>query len=240
MNASTRDRILRFQNIEITEYHIYSRIADTLSDSDNRSILKQIADEEKRHYSEWKKVTGREVKPSHAKIWFFGLLNRVFGYTFTTKLMERGEEDAQDNYRAIEHEISFASRIAEEEDDHEEKLINMLDEERLYYIGSIVLGLKDALEELTGALAGLTLALQNTRLIALTGLITGIAATFSMAASEYLSTKAEESGKHPVKASVYTGLAYILTVILLILPYLLFSHYYPGFCVNRIQQKLSL
>jgi VIT1/CCC1 family predicted Fe2+/Mn2+ transporter len=226
MNASTRDLILRFQKNEITEHHIYSRIANTLSDSDNRSILKQIANEEKRHYSEWKEVTGQKVKPNRIKIWFYGLLNRLFGYTFTIKLLERGEEDAQDNYRAIEHEVSFASRIAEEEDDHEAKLINMLDEERLHYIGSIVLGLNDALVELTGALAGLTLALQNTQLIALTGLITGIAAAFSMAASEYLSTKAEESEKHPVKASIYTGMAYIFTVFLLILPYLLFSHYY--------------
>ena len=46
----------------------------------------------------------------------------------------------------------------------------MLDEERLRYIGSVVLGLNDALIELTGALAGLTLALQNTQLNLLLGL----------------------------------------------------------------------
>jgi VIT1/CCC1 family predicted Fe2+/Mn2+ transporter len=70
------------------------------------------------------------------------------------------------------------------------------------------------------------LALQNTKLIALSGLITGIAAAMSMAASEYLSTRSEKTGKHPVRAAVYTGIAYILTVVLLILPYLLFENYY--------------
>jgi VIT1/CCC1 family predicted Fe2+/Mn2+ transporter len=80
--------------------------------------------------------------------------------------------------------------------------------------------------ELTGALAGFTLALQNTKLIALTGLITGIAAAMSMAASEYLSTRSEETTKQPGRAAVYTGIAYILTVALLILPYLLFQNYY--------------
>ena len=48
-----------------------------------------------------------------------------------------------------------------------------------------------------------------------------------MAASEYLSTKTEGSGKqHPVKAALYTGTTYVLTVLLLIVPYLLLSNYY--------------
>ncbi|MDD5195888.1 MAG: rubrerythrin family protein, partial [Candidatus Omnitrophica bacterium] len=50
---------------------------------------------------------------------------------------------------------------------------------------------------------------------------TGIAASLSMAASEFLSTKSEGEGKSPIKASVYTGIAYVLTVTILILPYLL-------------------
>jgi VIT1/CCC1 family predicted Fe2+/Mn2+ transporter len=101
----------------------------------------------------------------------------------------------------------------------------MIDEERLQYAGSIVLGLNDALVELTGALAGLSLALQNTKLIAMAGLITGIAASFSMAASDYLSKKADDTQKNPLRSATYTGSAYILTVTLLILPYFLFSNY---------------
>ena len=47
----------------------------------------------------------------------------------------------------------------------------------------MVLGLNDALVELTGTIAGLTFVLTNTTLIAMAGIITGIAATLSMAAS---------------------------------------------------------
>ena len=90
----------------------------------------------------------------------------------------------------------------------------------------LVLGLNDALAELTGVLAGLTLALQDTKLIALTGSITGIAAALSMATSEYLSTKSEETVKNPPRASIYTGVAYLVTVLLLILPYLVIKNYY--------------
>jgi VIT1/CCC1 family predicted Fe2+/Mn2+ transporter len=139
--------------------------------------------------------------------------------------MEQGEAAVQKDYAAVSNAIPEAKKFQHEEDVHEEQLINMLDEERLRYAGSVVLGLNDALVELTGALAGLTLALQNEKLIALSGLITGIAASMSMAASEYLSTRSEDTGKHPVRAALYTGIAYIITVALLVLPYLLIGNY---------------
>jgi VIT1/CCC1 family predicted Fe2+/Mn2+ transporter len=140
--------------------------------------------------------------------------------------MEKGEERAQQNYEQVIEIIPESEPIFMEEQQHEAELLEMLDEERLRYIGSIVLGLNDALVELTGALAGLTLALQNTSLIAMTGLITGLAAALSMGASEYLSTKSEESTQNPIRASLYTGGAYVITVVILILPYLIFANYY--------------
>ena len=140
--------------------------------------------------------------------------------------MEKGEENAQDNYEQLRSTIQQAEAIIRDENDHENALIGLLDEERLRYMGSIVLGLNDALVELTGALAGFTFALQDTKLIALTGSITGIAAALSMGASEYLSTKSEETAKSPMKASLYTGGAYIVTVLLLILPYLILENFY--------------
>jgi VIT1/CCC1 family predicted Fe2+/Mn2+ transporter len=146
--------------------------------------------------------------------------------------MELGEETAQGNYETVAKEIPEAAKYQHEENVHEEQLINMLDEERLQYAGSVVLGLNDALVELTGALAGLTLALQNVKLIALSGLITGIAASLSMAASEYLSTRSEATNKHPVRAAIYTGIAYIFTVTLLVLPYLLFENFYLDLAIT--------
>jgi VIT1/CCC1 family predicted Fe2+/Mn2+ transporter len=87
-----------------------------------------------------------------------------------------------------------------------------------------VLGLNDALVELTGAIAGLTLALQSTSLVAVAALVTGISAALSMGGSEYLSTKTEESEtKDPFRASVYTGFAYFIAVIILVLPYFVLS-----------------
>lgn len=93
----------------------------------------------------------------------------------------------------------------------------------LPYCSSIALGLNDALVEFTGALAGFSFALETTRLVALTGAISGIAAALSMAASEYLSIRADPTPrKCPRRAALCTGASYLLTVTLLILPYLIF------------------
>ena len=141
------------------------------------------------------------------------------------KLMEKGEEQAQVNYLEISEYIPEAEQIAKDEGKHENELVDLLDEEKLNYVGSIVLGLNDALVELTGSLAGLSFALQKTNLIAAVGIITGIAASLSMGASEYLSTKAEGNTETALKSSLYTGTAYIVTVLLLILPYFIFKNY---------------
>ena len=187
LTEDVRKKIIQFQRTEITEYHIYKRLAKRIKSPENAQILDQIAEDELRHYEGWKKYSNEEVKPRWLHVWFYTIVSLLFGFTFGVKLMEQGEEAAQGNYMEVANEIPEAAKYQQEETVHEEKLIAMLDEERLQYAGSVVLGLNDALVELTGALAGLTLALQNVKLIALSGLITGIAASLSMAASEYLS-----------------------------------------------------
>jgi VIT1/CCC1 family predicted Fe2+/Mn2+ transporter len=226
LSADTKRQLLDYQRNEITEHQIYHRLARIQKSPENRRILERIAEDEKRHYEQWKRYTGEEAQVDWTKVRIFYWITRLVGLTFGTKLMERGEVEAQRSYADLPAEIDQVTIIAKEENEHENALLGMLDEERLHYIGSVVLGLNDALVELTGSLAGLTLALQNTRLIALTGCITGIAAALSMAASEYLSTKTEAATQQPLKAAFYTGTTYVMTVILLIVPYLVLSNYY--------------
>lgn len=225
MDERVRAILRKHQLSEITEHHIYLQLAARQRDANNRDVLERIAADEKRHAELWQRHTGEMIAPDWDKVRRHVWICRLLGLTFGAKLMERGEDRAQQAYGELPASIGEAEAIRHDEAAHEQALLNMIDEERLRYVGSIVLGLNDALVELTGALAGLTLALRNTRLIAMTGCITGIAAAFSMAASEYLSTKTEGEQKHPVKAAVYTGVAYILTVVLLILPYLLLPNY---------------
>jgi VIT1/CCC1 family predicted Fe2+/Mn2+ transporter len=223
-NSDLIDKLLFVQKNEITEFYVYSYLARIIKEKNNSEILKKIANDELAHYNYWKKYTEKEVKPNKFKVYFYNLMARVLGITFSIKLMEKGEQKAEKFYSSIIEQIPEAEKILAEENSHENFLIDMLDEEKLKYAGSIVLGLNDALIELTGALAGLTFAIQKTSIIALAGLITGIAASFSMAASNYLSEKAEGGNKNYIKSAIYTGLAYIVTVILLVLPYLLLNN----------------
>jgi VIT1/CCC1 family predicted Fe2+/Mn2+ transporter len=214
--------VLKMQQNELTESVIYEKIARFAKGNENRETLLRLAREERAHYEIWKKYTGVEMKPEKAKVLKFTLIARILGFTFAVKLMERGEGNAQEEYALLVSEVEESVAIRAQEEEHEQALLGMLDEERLQYVGSMVLGLSDALVELAGSLAGFTFALQNTRLVALSGLIVGISATFSMASSEFLSAKSE-GRKDAFKSCAYTGVAYLLTVVFLILPYLLFG-----------------
>lgn len=217
--------LLQFQKQEITGSIIYEQLAKRQKDEHNRNLLNRIAIDERGHYTVYKKLTGKDVSPNRWQVFIYNIISCFLGPTFTVKLMENNEADDQILYSQLAH-LTELPAIIKDEENHERELIEMINEERLHYMGSVVLGLNDALVELTGALAGLTFALQNPNLIALTGLITGIAAAFSMAASEYLSTKSENTDRHAAKASIYTGIAYIFTVGFLILPYLLLGNVY--------------
>jgi len=226
ITQTQHEQLRILQQEEINGYHTYDRLSKIVKDTSNSKVLKRIAGEELKHYKIWKKYTQQDIAPSKWKIRFFFWLSKLFGLTFGIRLMELGEEKVQVEYESLLKAIPEAADVLADEEKHEDELLDMLDEQSLQYAGSVVLGLNDALVELTGALAGLTFAFQNTRLIALAGLITGISASFSMAASEYLSTKSDESEQNPVRSAIYTGIAYIFTVIMLILPYLLTTNYY--------------
>ena len=226
LNEQLLNVVKSMQKAEITGYHSYQMIAKKVKDQHNKSLILKMAGEEMKHYHIWKSYTKMDIKPDRLQLLIYSISNFVFGFTFTLKIMEKLEDKANAQYEKYSADLPEAKHISEEEEAHEKELIAMLDEERLQYVGSMVLGLNDALVELTGTLAGLSLALQNTKLIALSGLVTGISATLSMMSSEYLSSRSE-GAEHPFKAATYTGIMYIAAVILLVLPYLLFDsqHY---------------
>ena len=221
ISAAALAVIKRMQQNELTESVIYEKIATFAKGAENKETLLRLAREEKAHYEIWKKYSGVEMKPEKCKVLKYTLIARILGFTFAVKLMEKGEANAQIEYELLAKEVAESASIRAQEEEHEATLLGMLDEERLQYVGSMVLGLNDALVELTGSLAGFAFALQNTRLIALSGLIVGISATFSMASSEFLAARSE-GRTDALKSCSYTGIAYLLTVIALIAPYLIF------------------
>lgn len=213
-----KDRIIlvKMQRAEMTEYTVYTKLAKM--DKENSEVLSKIAKDELMHYKKLKNLTQIDVAPSWWGVIFHLFLAKLLGITFALKLMERNEEKAQGSYKGLEQ-----TELLSDEEEHEKMLLKLIDEERIEYIGSMVLGLNDALVELTGALAGLTLAIENSKIVALSGIITGLAAALSMSASDYLSRKSEGGNKKPLRSALYTGIAYLLTVLFLVFPYMVLN-----------------
>ena len=86
------------------------------------------------------------------------------------------------------------------------------------YVGDMVLGMHDALVSLTGLIAGLAFSMAERRMIILSSIIASVAASLSMAASNYLACR---TVNHPaaIKSGLYTGTAYLATCVLLIMPF---------------------
>ena len=223
ISPEIRQQLIYAQREEITEYHIYTKLAEQTKDAENQKVLKQIAADELKHYKIWSAYTNKEVSPSQWEISKYYWISKIFGLTFGLKLMEKGEKKAQVNYALIATQVPEALEVSEDENKHEKELLGLIQEEHLKYMGSIVLGLNDALVEILGTLAGLTFALQNTKLVALAGIITGIAGALSMASSEYLSNKADVKNDLAIKSAVFTGIAYVIAVVFLVAPFLIFT-----------------
>ncbi|SMC78759.1 VIT1/CCC1 transporter family protein [Papillibacter cinnamivorans] len=225
-------RVRGVQLDEETGAALYAFMAKREKNPENRRVLSQMSTDEAKHAAVWESYTGEKIRPRGITMLRMKLITVLMGFTFMVKLMQKTERFSSAEYESLREELPEAASVLEDELHHERELYDMLDEERLHYVGAMVLGLNDALVELTGAIAGVTFALANSRLVAMTGIITGVSATLSMMASNYLAQRAEGS-PDALKSSAYTGAAYIITVALLVLPYLLFPEkmYVPAFAV---------
>ncbi|MCL2484562.1 MAG: VIT1/CCC1 transporter family protein [Endomicrobia bacterium] len=215
--------IIKYQSEEEAASIVCAIIAAKIKNALDKETLLKISAQKKEHAEIWKRYSGKNIPANRFRIMWHIILNYITGYTFLIKFFNKSRYA---DYEILAQDIPELAEIIENEKMHERALAEMLDEERLKYTGAVVLGLNDALIEFTGILAGLTFALANTKVISLTGIITGTAATLSMAGSEYLAERAEANPK-ALQASIYTGFAYLITVALLLLPYILFpKHMY--------------
>ena len=144
MKESTKRLIEEMQANEKTDSEIYRILAKRIG-GENGEILRQMADEEAAHCTVWSRYTGKACAPKKLKVWLYVVMGWIFGLTFVINLLEFGEDKAGKRYSDLIAEVPEAQYIMEEEQRHEEKLAAMIDEERLKYIGSMVLGLNEAL-----------------------------------------------------------------------------------------------
>ncbi len=238
-----REKAIEFCRDEAFDAALYKRLAVAEKNAERKRILEELSEQESRHREFWARVAGlpssRECgEPSRAKLALYTLMRRLFGLTFTIKFLERHEESVVEEYKQVLPMLSGEDRrvleeIIREEEEHESKLISQLDEAIVRYMSFIVLGLADAIVEITGVHAGALGATSNTLMAGVTGLIVGFSAAISMASAAYLQAK-HEIGRSPVFSAVVTGAAYIAAVVLLALPYFMLHDMLQAFTASII------
>lgn len=88
---------------------------------------------------------------------------------------------------------------------------------------SIILGMHDAIVSLAGLIAGLYFASVETNIIVISCIISSITASLSMGAANYLAVRTTNRGA-AFMAAIYTFFAYMMTCVLLILPFFIFAN----------------
>ena len=131
LTPAIKKQIYRAQKNEVTEYHIYKRLARNAKSTKQKNILNSIAEDELRHYKVWMKYTGTEVEPNHWDLLKFNWMIKIFGIAYGLKKMEKGEHRAKINYDEIGKYVPEALKLSKEETLHEQEIFKMLESKRL-------------------------------------------------------------------------------------------------------------
>lgn len=234
-----RERLRKYVIDEYHDYVIYRSLANHERDLARREILLSLSDKEYEHYELWRQLSQYQPKsPSKFKIWMLLLFRKIFGLVFITRLLERHERSVVKWYRELYSELQSKERetllhIIREEEELERTLIGQIEESIVKYLGYIVLGLADAIIEISGVHAGFLGATGMTLFAGIAGLVVGFAASISMGVASYLQAR-QMAAIVPVKAAILTGTTYIASVVLQALPYFLTDDVFTAFTTSII------
>lgn len=211
---------------EYTDYKTYLALSQRERNPAFRKALEELADQERNHYEFWKKYSpDTQVMINRLKLYFVLLLRATLGLTFTMKFLERHEDSIIARYKQVANSIPPEDRqqfdeMVNDEQHHESYLMGEVKEGRVKYMSFIVLGLADAVVEISGIHAGSLGLYDVTRIAGLAGIIAGMAASIAMASAAYAQAKQGFEGSAKWSA-IYTGISYMITAIFLALPYFL-------------------
>jgi len=214
---------------EFSDCTLYDRLSKTVnSDSPFREVLLDLSATEHKHFEFWRKyVPGEEPKLARLKLYWVLFLRKFFGLTFATRYLDRHEGKVVQEYEGLARLIPEADRPAyddmvADEKEHEKAFAKKVESSAIRYIAFVVLGLADALVEISGIHAGWLGLFEKTEIAGLAGVVAGGAASLAMASAAFAQAKQGFSGSARMSA-VYTGVSYFVTAIILATPYFLTS-----------------
>src|SRR5579864_1079523 len=211
---------------EYTDHMVYKRLAER-SHSKNpkmKEILTTLSNTEYKHYEFWKKYApDAKIKADTLAIYITLFLRLIFGYSFAIKYLEKHEATVIRRYKSIKDTIPEADQrefdeMVRDEEEHENTFMEQMQGRYLKYISFIILGLADAIVEISGIHAGSLGIYHSTEITGLAGIVAGAAASIAMASAAYAQAKQGFQGSAAISA-VFTGVSYFINAIVLAAPY---------------------
>jgi VIT1/CCC1 family predicted Fe2+/Mn2+ transporter len=222
---------------EFVDYSLYTALSLRERQEERRRVLQQMAEMERRHYAFWSRYAGGfEPKVGRWQLALVMLLRRLLGLTFIMKFLERHERQVIEAYRRFADSLAQEERreleeIIREEEEHERYFMGQVDEGVARYLSFVILGLADAIVEITGVHAGFLGVTASTLIAGIAGLIVGFSAAVAMAAAAYLQAR-QQKGASPRSSALATGSSYWGAAVAMALPYFLTHNMLAAFTAS--------
>lgn len=213
---------------EYTDYCLYKKLSNTRFMRNERfsQTLMELANTEYKHYNFWRKyLPDLEVNINPLKASLIVFLRFLLGITFVVRYLERHEAEVIKRYKSVAHLIPAEDKgifeeMLRDEEEHEKQFSQRIESSSVQYISFVVLGLADALVEITGIHAGSLGIYNSTEIAGLAGIVAGAAASLAMSSAAFAQAKQGFKGS-PRLSAIYTGISYFITAVILAAPYFL-------------------
>lgn len=233
---------------EYTDYLVYKHLAESrrTKNTKMREVLETLSKTEFRHYEFWKKYTSPGAKITGNKwiVYLTLLMRLVFGNTFAIKFLEKHETAVIRKYRLVKNSIPEADQrqfdeMVRDEEEHENTFMEQMQGRYLKYISFVILGLADAIVEISGIHAGSLGIYHSTKITGLAGIVAGASASIAMASAAYAQAKQGFQGS-PSMSALFTGVSYFINAVVLATPYFLTQSQITAIAISMIVAVLII
>lgn len=210
---------VKFFDNEYNDSVLYAALAKVERNKEFRKRLEHMSSMEAGHAEFWQKILERRgISPKARKrgfhIGIIKFMRRIFGAALAASLLELGESSAVSAYHSFlkssdlaEEEKARLSRIIVDELEHEKAFSAS---KKLFHVENfrdLILGMNDGLVEILGAVTGLSAVYMfNPLMVAVSGLIVGVAGALSMAIGSFISVRSQRQVNEGTKRRM--GLLY--------------------------------
>lgn len=205
MTDTLLNKARQFYLGEIDDWLTYSLLARHSRDAELRTLLERIAAMEKRHAEFWADILARHgqplpaARPRRLRSLALRLLQRRINPLLLIAALELGETGAVEAYHRLwqsgllpPEDHAALRGIILDELEHEAAFRRQTREAGLQNVRDFVLGMNDGLVEILGAVTGLSAAYAgNPLLVAVSGLVVGIAGALSMGIGAFISVRSQ-------------------------------------------------